>query len=73
VGHRQEGKTGPRELQDTLARGLLWAVFWVLGRLLRHSVLHYLLGDHWELWEQDCSVGGTLALGQREARSVEPD
>ena len=43
VGYRQEGKTERRERQDTLARGLLWAVRWVLGRLSRgHLALDYL-------------------------------
>lgn len=67
VGYRQAGKTGRRELQDTLARKLLWVVHWTLGRLSRRSE------DRWELWEQDCSVGGTLALDQRGGCSLEED
>jgi len=72
VGYRQEGKTGRLELQDTLVRELLWAVRCVLGRLSRgHSTLGYLSQGRWELLEQSCSVGGTLALDQQEGCSVE--
>ena len=74
VGHRQEGKMGRRELQDTLARGLLWAARWVLSRLSRgHLALDYLSEDRLELWEQGRSVGGTWALDQWEGCSQEED
>jgi len=72
VGYLQEGMTGWRELQDALAQELLRAVRWVLGRFSRgRSALDYLSEDRWELWDQGCSVRGTLALDQREGCSVE--